>query len=300
MCLCGKPISHLKKLLLCSKTKPVFKKNVIVFLCMVICFATSAQYKKYSFQQPKMGSPFNIVIYSTDAALAEDAALQTFRMIDTLNEIYSDYLPSSELNRLCAAAGSGEWVQVSEPLFSILQKAGAASRRSSGRFDITISPVTRLWRTARKEKRLPNKDSLQAAMQLVGYKNIETDAVQRSVRLKKRGMQIDLGGIAKGETAQRAYNRLSALGFPFSLVDAGGDIVAGEVPSGIEGWRVAINMPESEELMNRQLLLLNKAVTTSGDLYQYLEVDGKRYSHIIDPLTGSAISNARNGQSPIP
>ncbi len=272
----------------------MLKKNTITFIFIAFCAIGFGQYKKYSFQQPKMGSPFNIVIYSADSVSAEKAALHAFRMIDTLNEIYSDYLPNSELNRLCATSGSGSWVKVSEPLFTILQKARFASQISFGSFDITMSPVIRLWRMARREKKLPAKDSLRAAMRRVGYKLIEIDTVHKAIKLHKAGMQLDLGGIAKGETAQRASDRLRALGFPFSLIDAGGDIVAGDVPANITGWRVGINLPESEELMNQQLLLRNKAVTTSGDLYQYLEVNGVRYSHIIDPKTGWALTNARN------
>lgn len=269
-------------------------KSAISILFIVICLAASAQYKKYSFQQPKMGSPFNIVIYSLDSVKAEYAAISTFKMIDTLNEIYSDYLPNSELNRLCAASGLRQWVKVSEPLFSILQKAYRASDISFGSFDVTMSPVIRLWRTARREKRLPDKDSLKCARKKTGYKFIKLDTTNKNIQLQKQGMQLDLGGIAKGETAQRAYVRLCELGFPYSLLDAGGDIVAGDVPPQVQGWRVAINLPETEEWMNQQLLLRKKAVTTSGDLYQYLEVNGVRYSHIIDPATGWALTNSRN------
>ncbi|MEJ7680783.1 MAG: FAD:protein FMN transferase [Segetibacter sp.] len=272
----------------------MLNKTEITFLFIAICTTASAQYKKYSFQQPKMGSPFNIVIYSLDSVKAENAALETFRMIDTLNEIYSDYLPNSETNRLCAASGTGKWVKASEPLLSILQKAYHASEISFGSFDVTMSPVIRLWRRARREKRLPDKDSLMSARQRIGYKYIELDIVHKSIRLQKKGMQLDLGGIAKGETAQRASIRLFQLGFPYSLLDAGGDIVAGDVPPEVPGWRVAVNLPETEELMTQQLLLRNKAVTTSGDLYQYLELNGVRYSHIIDPATGWALSNSRN------
>lgn len=135
----------------------MLNKYAITALCIAICFAPFAQYKKYSFQQPKMGSLFNIVIYSTDSAAAGNAASETFKMIDTLNEIYSDYLPNSELNRLCAASGTGEWVKASEPLFSILQKAYYAGERSSGSFDVTMSPVIRLWRTARRQRGCPIK-----------------------------------------------------------------------------------------------------------------------------------------------
>ena len=269
-------------------------KKAITVLFIVIGFAATAQYKKYSFQQPKMGSPFNIVIYSLDSAKAADAATATFKMIDTLNEIYSDYLPHSELNRLCATSGTGKWVAVSKPLFNIIHRAYQAGQMSYGSFDITMSPIVRLWRTARREKRLPDKDSLKMAKQRVSYTYIELDTINKKVRLQKAGMQLDLGGIAKGETAQRAYERLCELGYAYSLIDAGGDIVAGNVPPNVEGWRVAINLPETEELMNQQLLLRNKAVTTSGDLYQYLELNGVRYSHIINPATGWALTNLRN------
>lgn len=136
----------------------MWKESIIILKLIAFYCVAAAQYKKYNFQQPKMGSPFNIVIYSTDSVAAEKAALQAFRMIDTLNEVYSDYLPFSELNRLCKTSGSGRWVVLSDALFSILQKSYAAARISSGSFDVTMSPVIRLWRTARKEKRLPDKD----------------------------------------------------------------------------------------------------------------------------------------------
>lgn len=241
-----------------------------------------------------MGSPFNILIYSIDSIQAKDAAIATFKMIDTLNEIYSDYLPESELNRLCKTSGTGVRAKVSEPLFTILQKSYHASEISFASFDVTMGPVIRLWRKARQEKKLPDNNSLKIARQLVSYKYIELDTLHRSVRLLKAGMQLDLGGIAKGETAQRAYTRLCDLGFPYSLIDAGGDIVAGMVLPHVDGWKIAINLPETDELMSQQLLLKNKAVTTSGDLYQYIELNGFRYSHIIDPATGYALTNSRN------
>ena len=241
-----------------------------------------------------MGSPFNLLIYSDDSVKAGNAAVATFKMIDTLNEIYSDYLQGSELNRLSATSGTGEWVNISETLFAILQKSYHAGEISFGSFDVTMGPVIRLWRKARQEKRLPNKDSLKVARKVVSYKYIELDTSHQRIRLQKAGMQLDLGGIAKGEAAQRAYARLCESGFPYSLIDAGGDIVAGKVPPEVDGWKIAINLPETDELMNQQLLLQNKAVATSGDLYQYIELNGIRYSHIIDPAMGYALTQLRN------
>ncbi|MEP7251703.1 MAG: FAD:protein FMN transferase [Ginsengibacter sp.] len=264
----------------------------ITFVSTFFFLPAFAQYKKFVFQQPKMGSPFNIVIYGIDSGKAAEAAAATFRLIDTLNTIYSDYLPQSELNNLSATFGN--WVSVSERLFSILHKSAIASRKSKGSFDITIGPLTKLWRRSRHEKQLPETDSLAAARALVNYHYIELDTVHKRVLLKKVNMQLDLGGIAKGETAQHSYDRLKAFGFPYSLVDAGGDIVAGAVPDSVKSWKIAINMPESEKLMKKVVNVNNKAVATSGDLYQYVELNGKRYSHIIDPVSGYATITSRN------
>ncbi len=269
-------------------------KIIGLFLCVLASGTAAAQYRKLSFQQPKMGSLFNLVIYSPDSVEAAKAAAQAYRFIDTLNEIYSDYLPSSELNRLCAEAGNGRWIPVSESLFRILRVAWHASEVSNGSFDVTAGPLIRLWRKARKEKMLPSKDSLQLAKSLSGYRLMEVDTIQKAIRLKKAGMQLDLGGIAKGETAQRVCDRLRESGFPYSLLDAGGGIVTGAVPPGVYGRDGAVKLPESEETMQYQLLLKNQAVTTSGDLYQYMELNGKRYSHIVDPASGYAITNSRN------
>ncbi len=262
------------------------------FLCLSIYGA--GQFQKYRFQQPKMGSPFNIVLYSTDSLAAASAATMAFRYIDTLNLIYSDYLANSELNRLGLAAGNKKWVPVSEILFDILTKAVNASRLSKGYFDVTVKPVVTLWRQARRQKKLPSTADINAAMNKVGYRYIQLDPTHRRARLTRKGMQLDLGGIAKGETAERTVQRLKKKGFAYCLVDAGGDIVAGDVPPGVVGWKIAINLPGSEQLMDKQLLLQNRAVTTSGDLYQYLEVDGKRHSHIINPKTGWALTQNRN------
>lgn len=263
-------------------------------LCLLTFLTGNAQYKKFSFQQPKMGSLFNLVIYSADSVGAAKAADNAFRLIDTLNEIYSDYLPASELNRLCAESGNGKWIKVSNQLFRILQVARHASELSNGSFDITAGPLIRLWRQARREKIFPAKDKLRTAKKKTGYRFMELDSVQKTARLRLKGMQLDLGGIAKGETAQLVCDRLRESGFPYSLLDAGGDVVTGEVPPGIDGWHIAVNLPESEETMEYYLLMKDQAVTTSGDLYQYVELNGRKYSHIVDPVSGYAITNSRN------
>lgn len=242
-----------------------------------------------------MGSPFTISIFAKDSLQAAAAANVAFRCADSLNAIFSDYMDSSELNQLNATSGQGRYVPVSAALFDILTYSLEAARLSRGSYDISMGPVVKLWRKARKEKKLPDSDSLKNALRKVGYRFIHLDAVHRSVWLEKPGMQLDLGGLGKGYVAQAALKVIQAAGLNSAMVNAGGKIVIGDAPPGRNGWRIGITVPEEkEEIIPRLLLLENTSVATSGDIYQHLDINGKRYSHIIDPKTGLGITWQRN------
>jgi thiamine biosynthesis lipoprotein len=188
--------------------------------------------------------------------------------------------------RLCQKAG-GPSVKVSEDLFNVLSRAQEVSRLSHGAFDVTVGPVVKLWRRVRYTKKIPTPEELDRARSLVGYENIRLDPRERTVQLRKEGMRLDLGGIAKGYAADAALEVLKRRGLPRALVAMGGDIAVNDPPPGTEGWKVAIASlmnPDSEP--SRFLLLAHAAVSTSGDAEQYIEIDGKRYSHIVDPHTG--------------
>src|SRR5262249_35613245 len=147
---------------------------------------------RYEYAEPHMGTRFKIVFYAADEETAKLASKAAFARIAELDGIMSDYRPTSELMRLCAKAAA-EPVAVSEDLFVVLEKALAVSRQSDGAFDITVGPVVRLWRIARRTQQLPDKDALAKALALVGYQNIKLDAKNRTVQLLKPGMQLDLG-----------------------------------------------------------------------------------------------------------
>ncbi len=251
--------------------------------------------KKYIFERPEMGSPFTITLYAADSAAAAGAATAAFRVADTLNGLLSDYIDSSEINRLSATSGQGRFVPVSPPLFDILWRSLEAARLSGGRYDITIGPIVRLWRTARKTRVFPNKDSLAAALQKTGYRYVHLDMLFHSVWLERPGMKLDVGGLGKGFVAQAALDLLKDAGFPSAMVNAGGKIVLGQSPPDRQGWVIGINAPgEKEAIMPNLLLLRHMAVATSGDIYQYVEFNGKRYSHIVDPRTGIGLTRTRN------
>ncbi len=255
-----------------------------------------AQQKRFTFSETKMGSPFNIIFYSNDSLQANIIAMQCFQLVDSLVIIYSDYLDSSELNKLCATAGkANKPVAVSPALFDILAISKTAGEKSGGTFDITLGPLTKLWRKARKEKTFPSDEAVKEKLALTGFKKVIIDSISHGIQLLQRGMQLDLGGIAQGYIGQQVIDLLKTKSIVNALVDVSGDIVVIGAPPGTNGWTVGINVPEkTDELQERKLLISNKAVTTSGDAYQFMEHDGKKYSHILDPRTGYGITSQKN------
>ena len=255
-----------------------------MLLLLALLAGADTELKRFTFSEPHMGTKFGITLYAADEASARKAAKEAFARVSHLNGIMSDYLPASELMRLCAQAG-GPPVKVSRELFAVLERARRVSEQSEGAFDVTVGPVVRLWRRARKTLRLPDAKKLKEARALVGWKSMRLDARARTVKLDKKGMLLDLGGIAKGYAADEMLKVLRKHGLGRGLVAAGGDLRLGDPPPGKKGWTVAI-LPVDKGEKPRKLILANAAVSTSGDAEQFVEIDGTRYSHIVDPRTG--------------
>ena len=239
-----------------------------------------------------MGMVFRIVVYAEDEAKAKRASKAAFDRVAVLDKIMSDYEPESELNKLSDLADSGQAVPVSPELFRVLERAQALAAETGGAFDVTAGASIQLWRRARQVKRLPPQYALDKALKTIGFRALKFDAENRTAKLTKPGTRLDLGGIAKGHALDEALAVLKQQGLRQALVSAGGDIVAGDAPLGKAGWRIALIGLE-EDAKSELLWLANGAVATSGDLYQFLEVDGKRYSHIVDPRTGRALTEQR-------
>ncbi len=269
---------------------------MLVFVAVILVGCASIQsspdLRRFEFTEPQMGVPFRLVFFTTDQTRAKAAADATFARIRQLNNILSDYEYDSELSTLSRSAGFGTNVAVSPELWIVLNRAQALSRRTDGAFDITVGPVVSLWRKARREKRLPDPARLAEAMASVGWTNVVLDPKTRSVRLLKPSMRLDLGGIAKGYADDEALKTLKGLGITQALVAAAGDIAVADAPPGKAGWRVEIaaldvtNAPPA-----RFVLLRHAAVSTSGDLFQHVEIDGVRYSHIVNPKTGIGLTD---------
>ncbi len=234
-----------------------------------------------------MGVETRIVLYASDATAAA-AARAAFARIAALEDIMSDWRPTSEARRL--EQRPGEWVRVSRSLFDVLARAVAIARATDGAFDPTVGPMVALWRDARTRGRLPDARALDSARTRVGWRRITLDSTQRRVRLTTAGMRVDLGGIAKGWILQDALAELSRHGVTRALIEAGGDLVVGDAPPGRRGWCIAVPGVDSS-LSARAAAITHAAVATSGAESQFVEIDGVRYSHVVDPRTGLGLTN---------
>lgn len=247
---------------------------------------------RYTFSHPQMGTVIRLVFYSkADSAEARALAMHIFDKVDSLNAAFSDYLPESELSRLCDRAGDGEKVKVSKDLWDILALSAAFSKKTDGAFDITIGAVTRLWRKARTMKELPDSARLAAALKTVNFRRVHLYSGQRA-RIRIPGVRLDLGGIAQGYTADLCLKKLRESGIESALVDVGGDIALGAAPPGTAGWLIESPFAdETGQIHTDTLRLSNCGITTSGATYRYLEIGGVRYSHIVDPRSGMGLTH---------
>jgi thiamine biosynthesis lipoprotein len=243
-----------------------------------------------------MGTTFRVVLFAGDAATAKKAADTVFARVAELDQCMSDYKPASELMRLCKSFATkiGEPVKVSDDLFYVLQKAEELSRKSDGAFDVTVGPVVQLWRLARRTQELPDPQDFAAARAKVGYQMVKLDAAKKTVQLTTPGMQLDLGGIAKGYAADESLKLLrEKFGITRALVAASGDIACGDPPPGQKAWNVDI-APIARSQKPRRLHLVRSAVSTSGDLEQFVVIGGVSYSHVLDPRTGLGLTGRRS------
>ncbi len=258
-----------------------------------------------------MGVPFAAAFYASDEASANKAIEAVWGRIDHLNSLMSDYDSTSELMRLCRDSGPDKPIRVSPELFRVLSKSVEVSELSDGAFDVSVGPLVKLWRRARRQKEIPDPRLLEEARTLVGWKNIKlcrmgtlarplsdnkhTDGQEcpsyGSVELLKPGMKLDLGGIAVGYAADEAIKILKQHGITRAMIDGSGDIVVSDPPPSATGWRIGIaSLREPDAAPTMFAVLANCSISTSGDAYQFVELGGRRYSHIVDPKTGLGLT----------
>tara|TARA_R110002096_G_scaffold142779_3_gene298297 strand:- start:705 stop:1763 length:1059 start_codon:yes stop_codon:yes gene_type:complete len=273
------------------------RKTIIAFCVSGILLAATINAeedeKLFSFKQPHMGTEFTILVWANQSQ-SDDLTLvveQAFDRVNQLNQICSDYFPLSEINDLARAPAKVPF-PVSPDLYHLLFLSKELTRESEGAFDVTAGPLVRLWRLSKKNSKLPTPEQLERAKARTGADHLTLDTENQTVTKHVEGMLFDLGGIAKGYAADAAFSILRDAGYRRTLVAASGDIVAGDPPPGKAGWIVGIETLELEPDPNQlnTITLANRAISTSGDARQYIEVDGTRYSHIVSTKTGLGLT----------
>jgi len=250
----------------------------------------SAQ-KRYQFESPQMGVPFRLVIYTDrGASHASVAAGKVWGRISFLNNILSNYETDSELSRLGYGAGQGIWTHVSDELWTVITHAQRLSVSSQGAFDFTLGPATALWRKVRRQKQLPSPQVLNSMMRRTGWHHLVLSPEDLSVCLTVPGMRLDPGGIAKGFALDEGLKVLGPMGISSALISGGGDMAVLDAPPNASGWQVRLADFKSQIHEAGIIELNNRAIATSGDLFQFVDIEGKRYSHILHPKTGLGLT----------
>ncbi len=230
-----------------------------------------------------MGPSMEVRAFNGDEATRIAAINEAFGAIAEVDRLMSNYRADSELAYIDEHAAARP-VIVSAPLFSVLQAAQQVSDRSGGAFDITIGPAVRLWGFHDKKPHVPDASELQAIRPLVGYRSLLLDADARSIRFARPGLDLDLGGIAKGFASELAANVLKRYGLAGFIACGGNQYMLG-LPPGKSSWSVGVRDPDRADSLLGTIDSPGGAVSTSAAYATFLVANVKRYGHIIDPRT---------------
>lgn len=275
--------------MLSNPPSPPFKKGRVIYILLFFSFISilhppsSQSSNLFKYQQVAMGTIIEITLIGDDEEAANKAVLQAFQEIKRIETLMSPWLDSSDVTRINRSAGKA-WLKVSPETMEVIKKAQEISELSEGGFDITIGPLTELWREARKKKIPPSIEEVKEKLGLVNFKNIETDQ-KGKVFLKKKGMAIDLGGIAKGYAVDRAFELLKSLGYRNLIINAGGDLRVGGLKNN-QPWSIGIQNPRESQKLLARISVSDMAVVTSGDYERFFNYESKRYHHIFNPKDG--------------
>ncbi len=266
------------------------KKALILFAGFLFLSGCSrvASLPLIKMARPCLGTIVEITVADKDKprGIVNRAIKKAFTEIERIDDLLSRFKSESDIGRINADAYNRP-TKVSPETISLIEKSIMFSQLSDGAFDITISPLMEIWGFEEKHKKhIPTAEQLKQALDKVGYQNIDIIKEEQSVFLAQPAMSLDLGGIAKGYAVDRAIAVLKQEGIESALVNAGGDIYALGGRDKDKKWQIAVQRPRKKDTILTVLEIEDRAVVTSGDYQKYIEIDGRRYSHIINPKSG--------------
>ncbi len=268
---------------------------LLIACCLSLLFSCTKQDQMYKESRVLMDTYCTITVVSTSEEKAKEAIDAGFAEIQKLDKFLNNFEEDSEISAVSREAGIKP-VHVSKETMDLMQKTIGISRITNGAFDPTITPVLKLWKFSGRpaDPSMPPADAIKSALKLVGYKKIKINSNSSSIYLEDKGMELDLGGIAKGYAADKAVAAIKARGIKAALVALAGDIRGYGLSTSGNAWKVGIQDPRPENANSEKpwedifasVHLKDSAISTAGDYQRFFIKDGKRYHHIIDPATG--------------
>lgn len=286
--------------------KKRIRQAAILFMAMLSlvssgCSQTSAD-KPYKESRFLMDTLIEVTAYGPQA---EKGVKEAFSEFERMYALADQYDPNSQISKVNQAAGSSK-VAVDADIFAMVEESCQLAEKLEGTFDVSVGPLVELWGIGKKGEYIPSDLELANVLPLVNYKLIEIDKVNHTLFLPKKGMKLDLGGIAKGYAVDKAIAKLQAAGVKSALVNAGGTVrVIGSRPDG-KPWRIGVQDPRKPDGVIAKVELAGwDTMETSGDYQRFIMKDNVRYAHIFDPRTGKQprdiaavtmiMNNARQG-----
>jgi thiamine biosynthesis lipoprotein len=241
-----------------------------------------------------MGNRFEISVLADDGEYAADCIDAAVTEISRLEDLLTTFRDSSQTNQVNEQAGIAP-VQVDREVFDLIKRSIRISDLTQGAFDITYGSVDkRFWNFDTSMKALPDRETARQAVRLINYQNIILDEEASTVFLKEKGMRIGFGGIGKGYAAERAKLVLQKLGIKSGIVNAAGDLTTWGLQANGTPWTIGIADPNSKHHPFSAINITDMAVATSGNYEKFAIIDGKKYSHTIDPKTGFPVSGIKS------
>ena len=251
----------------------------------------SEELERYEASHASMGTEFTVAAYGRDPKLLAETVEAVFEEIDRIDAQMSNYKSDSELSQINREAASRA-VPVEPGLSALLQKSLRYSEDTGGALDITVGPLMKAWGFFRGEGRVPSAEELHAVLAHVGYQHVKLDPAARTIYFDVPGIELDLGGIAKGYAVDRAVDILRENGIGSALVSSGmSSIYALGAPPNEEGWKIVLRDPFDSTVPADTVYLKNYSMSTSGNYNKFFKLGGKTYSHIMNQHTGMPVEN---------
>ncbi len=239
-----------------------------------------------------MGTTYQIKLVKPEGKNYKTIHAQIDSLLRLINLEMSTYIDSSEISRFNQFKDT-TWFAISKDFYTVLRKALEISKMTNGAYDITVGPLVNLWGFGPENRReqIPSEKEIKERLKNVGYKNILIKENPYSVKKRNEKIYVDLSSIAKGYGVDKVAGFLDDNGFTAYMVEIGGEVRTKGKKNKSDFWKIGIQYPDGSNKISKIVKLFNLSMATSGDYYNYFEINGKRFSHTIDPRTGRPVTH---------